>query len=119
MRKLEKMQSFDMTFKKEIGKVMVGHEKDSHLNKKKRLINKTTQDIRGKPQKRDKKPRFEQEHNILARLSLYYLWERDQFTMKLPFFPTNSLLSSQNIQLGSCPNNTATCSFLLYSKEYG
>ena len=47
--------------------------------------------------RRDKKPRFEQEQSILAQLNLYYVWERDQFTMKLPFFPTNSLLSSQNI----------------------
>ena len=31
--------------------------------------------------------------------------------MKLPFFPTNSPLSSQNIYLGSYPNSTATCSF--------
>ena len=29
---------------------MVGDEKDAHLNKKKnKLINKTTQDVRGKP----------------------------------------------------------------------
>ena len=31
--------------------------------------------------------------------------------MKLPFLPTNSLLSSQNIYLGSYPNSTAACSF--------
>ena len=90
---------------------MVGHETDTHLNKKKKLINKTTQDVREKPQRRDKKPQCEQVHNILARLSLYYVWERDQFTMKLSFSPTNSLLSSQNIQLGSCPNSIATCFF--------
>ena len=90
---------------------MVRHEKDAHLNKKKKLINKTTPNVREKPQRRDKKPRFKQEHNILARLSLYQVWERDQFTMKFPFSPTNSLLSSQNIQLGSCPNSTATYSF--------
>ena len=90
---------------------MVGYEKDVHLNKKKKWINKTIQDVRRKPQRRDKKPQFEQEHNILAWLSLYNVWERDQFTMKLSFFPINSLLSSQNIQLDSCPNNRATCSF--------
>ena len=33
------------------------------------------------------------------------------FTIKLPFSLINSLLSSQNIWLGSCPNNTTTCSF--------
>ena len=100
-----------MTLEQEIKKVMVGHEKDAHLNKKKKLIIKTTQNVRGKPQRRDKKPQFEQEHNILARLSLYYVSERDLFTMKLPFFPTNSPLSSQNIYLCSCPRSTAICSF--------
>ena len=40
---------FDMTLRQEIKKAMVGHEKDAHLNKKKKLINKTTQDVRGKP----------------------------------------------------------------------
>ena len=49
---------------------MIGHEKDAHLNKNKKLINKTIQDVHGKPWRRDKKPRFEQVHNILARLSL-------------------------------------------------
>ena len=34
--------SFDMTLKQEIKKAMVGHEKDTHLNNKKKLINKTT-----------------------------------------------------------------------------
>ena len=38
-----------MTLKQEIKKAMVGHEKDAHLNKKKKLINKTTQDVCGKP----------------------------------------------------------------------
>ena len=90
---------------------MVGHEKDAHLNKKKKLIIKTTQNVRGKPQRRDKKPQFEQEHNILSWLSLYYVSERDLFTMKLPFFPTNPPLSSQNIYLGSCPRSIAACSF--------
>ena len=52
---------------------MVRHEKDTHLNKKKKLIIKTTPNVRGKPQRRDKKPWFEQEHNILAQLSLYYV----------------------------------------------
>ena len=41
--------SFDMTLKQEIKKVMVGHEKDAHLNKKKKLTIKTTQDVHGKP----------------------------------------------------------------------
>ena len=53
---------------------MIGHEKDAHLDKKKKLITKTTQDVREKPQKMDKKkPQFEQELDILALLSLYYL----------------------------------------------
>ena len=55
-----------MTLKQEIKKAMVGHEKDTHLNNKKKLINKTTQDVRGKSKRRDKKPQFEQEHKILA-----------------------------------------------------
>ena len=62
-----------MTLKEEIKKVIVGYEKDAHLNKKKKLTIKTTQDVNGKPQKRDKKPRLEQEHNILAWPSLYYV----------------------------------------------
>ena len=33
---------FDVTLKEEIKKAMVGHEKDAHLNKKKKLIKKTT-----------------------------------------------------------------------------
>ena len=41
--------SFDMMLEQEIKKAMVGHEKDTHLNKKKKLINKTTQDVHGKP----------------------------------------------------------------------
>ena len=40
--------SFGMTFKQEIKKAMVGHEKDAHLNKKKKLIKKTTQNVCGK-----------------------------------------------------------------------
>ena len=38
-----------MTLKQEMKKTMVGHETDTHLNKKKKLINKTTQDVREKP----------------------------------------------------------------------
>ena len=62
-----------MTLEQERKKVMIEHEKDTHLNNKKKLITKATQDVRGKPQRRDKKPRFEQECNILALLSLYYV----------------------------------------------
>ena len=43
--------SFDMilnTQNKEIEKVMVGHEKDAHLDKKKKMIIKITQDVCGK-----------------------------------------------------------------------
>ena len=48
--KTRKDASFGMTLKREIMKAMVGDEKDGHLNKKKnKLINKTTQDVRGKP----------------------------------------------------------------------
>ena len=57
--------------------MMGGHEKDAHLEKKKKKTIKTTQYVRGKPQRRDKTPRFEQEHNILTRLSFYYVSERD------------------------------------------
>ena len=45
MRKLKKDASFKMTLKQEIKKGMVRHEKDTHLNKKKKLIIKTTQDV--------------------------------------------------------------------------
>ena len=41
MRKLEKMQALTW-LKQEIKKAMVGHEKDVHLNKKKKLIKKAT-----------------------------------------------------------------------------
>ena len=40
--KAQKDASFNMTLKQEIKKAMVRHEKDIHLNKKKKLINKTT-----------------------------------------------------------------------------
>ena len=63
------------------------------------------------PKEGIKKPQFEQERNILARLSLYYVSKGDQFTIKFPFFPTNSPLSSQNIWLGSCSRSSAACSF--------
>ena len=36
------------TQNKKIEKVMVGHEKDAHLDKKKKMIIKITQDVRGK-----------------------------------------------------------------------
>ena len=44
--KAQKDACFDMTLKQEIKK---GHEKDAHLNNKKKLISKTTQDVCGKP----------------------------------------------------------------------
>ena len=47
--KARKDASFDMTLRQEIKKVMVGYEKDAHLNKKKKLTIKTTQDVCGKP----------------------------------------------------------------------
>ena len=46
--KARKDASFDMKLKQEIKKVMVGHEKDAHLDKKKLTI-KITQDVHGKP----------------------------------------------------------------------
>ena len=47
--KARKVASFDMTLEQEKNKVMVGHEKDAHLNKKKKPIIKTTQNVRGNP----------------------------------------------------------------------
>ena len=47
--KARKDASFDITFKQEIKKVMVGHEKDAHLNKKKKFTIKITHDVHGKP----------------------------------------------------------------------
>ena len=47
--KVRKDASFDMTLKQEIKKVMIGHEKYAHLNKKKKLIIKTTQNVGGNP----------------------------------------------------------------------
>ena len=41
--------SIDITLKQEIKKVMVGHEKYTHLEKKKKLIIKTTRNVREKP----------------------------------------------------------------------
>ena len=38
-----------MTLKQEKKKGMIGHEKEAHLNNKKKLITKETPDIRGKP----------------------------------------------------------------------
>ena len=39
-KKAQKDASFDMTLKQEIKKVMIEHEKDAHLNKKKKLVTK-------------------------------------------------------------------------------
>ena len=47
--KARKDARFDMTLKQERKKVMIGHEKDAHLNKKKKLMTKETQVIRRKP----------------------------------------------------------------------
>ena len=50
--KARKDASLDMTLKhskQEIKKLMVGHEKVAHLDKKKKMIIKITQDVRGKP----------------------------------------------------------------------
>ena len=47
--KARKDASFHMSLKQEVKKVMVGHEKNAHLKKKKKLIIKTTQDVCGKP----------------------------------------------------------------------
>ena len=47
--KARKDASFVMTLKQEIKKAMVGHEKDAHLNKKKKLIKKAIQDVCGNP----------------------------------------------------------------------
>ena len=74
---------------------------------------KITQDVCENPREGIKKPRFEQKHSILARLSLYYVSEGDQFTTKLHFFPTNSPLSSQNIWLGSYPRSSLHVPFIL------
>ena len=63
------------------------------------------------PKEGIKKPQFKQEGNILALLCLCCV-KKDQFlTIRLSFFPINSLLSSQNIYLGSCPNSIAACPF--------
>ena len=47
--KARKVASFDMTLEQEINKVMVGHEKDAYFNNNKKLIIKTTQNVRGNP----------------------------------------------------------------------
>ena len=47
--KARKDARFDMTLKQERKKVMIGHEKDAHLNKKKKLITKAAPDVLGKP----------------------------------------------------------------------
>ena len=54
--------SFDMmlnTQNKKIEKVMVGHEKNASLDKKKKMIIKIPHDVHGKPLRMDKKPWFE------------------------------------------------------------
>ena len=48
MRKLDKVQVLTWHSNKK-KKVIIGHEKDAHLNKKKKLMTKETQDICGKP----------------------------------------------------------------------
>ena len=48
MRKLENMQVLTWHSHKK-KKVIIGHEKDTYLNKKKKLIAKETPDVCGKP----------------------------------------------------------------------
>ena len=48
-------------------------KKDAHLNKKKEPMMKETQGVCGKPQRRDEKPQFEQECNVLALFRVYYV----------------------------------------------
>ena len=48
MKKLEKMLALTWDSNKK-RKVMIRHEKDTRLNKKKKLITKETQDVHGKP----------------------------------------------------------------------
>ena len=48
MKSLEKMLNLTWHSNKK-KKVMIGYEKDAHLNKKKKLITKETQDVRGNP----------------------------------------------------------------------
>ena len=99
MKKLlgDKDPSFDMTHVRE-------EESDSKSVKGHKMYMEN-------PREGIKKPWFEQERNILARLNLYYVLEGEQFTIKLPFFPNNSPLSSQNIWLGSCPRSSSACFF--------
>ena len=47
MKKLEKMPALTWHSNKK-KKVMIGHEKDAHLNKNKKLITKETQDVHEK-----------------------------------------------------------------------
>ena len=109
MRKLvsEKNASFDITKSRE-------EESDSKNVK-------GTQDVHGKPQKRDEKPRFEQERIILALFSFVLYGKRGNRCTIRMFFPKretffqphyliNFLLSSQKIYLGSYPESLATCS---------
>ena len=52
--------------------MMVRREKDAHLSKKKKLM-KETYDVSGKPYKRDEKPWFKQECNVLTQFRWYYM----------------------------------------------
>ena len=53
MKKLEKMLALTLNLNKQ-KKVMIENEKDVHLNKKKNLITKEIQDVRGNPYRRNK-----------------------------------------------------------------
>ena len=105
----DKDTSFDMT------KV---REEESDSKNLKRI-----QDIRGKPQERDKKKNHGLSKNEMFLLcsAFYYVGKRgNSCTIRVFFFKErpcflpscliNFLLSSQKIYLGSHPQNTATCS---------
>ena len=69
-----------------------------------------------------KKPRFEQEQNILARLSLYYVWGKRPVYNEIAFFSyqLSTFISKYLVGiLGSCPRSSATCSFYTLRNTIG
>ena len=85
-----------MTLKK-ITKVMVGHEKDAHLEKEKKLTIKTHSKYVENPREGIKNHDFSKNTTFLPGLASIMYQKEISLQWSCLFLPTNSLLSSQNI----------------------
>ena len=98
--KARKDACFDMTLKQEIKK---GHENDAHLNNKEKLINKQHRMYVKNTREWIKNHDLSKYTTFLLSLACITYGKEISFTMKLPFSPINSLLSSLKYLVGFLP----------------